>query len=96
MPTRVVNKYKEEYDVYIGRGSLFGNPYIIGPDGTRAEVLEKYGMYFWGRLFSDDDFREQVKSLRGKRLGCYCKPQECHGDLLRMIADADDSQGNPA
>lgn len=37
----VVNKYKEEYDIYIGRGSRWGNPFVIGKDGTREEVIEK-------------------------------------------------------
>jgi hypothetical protein len=33
----VVNKYKEPFDIYIGRGSIWGNPYVIGKDGTRGD-----------------------------------------------------------
>ena len=45
METKVVNKYKESYDVYIGRGSIWGNPFIIGKDGDRDEVIKKYEDY---------------------------------------------------
>ena len=47
---KVVNKYKEDYDVYIGRGSKWGNPYRIGEDGTREEVIEKYRLYLWKQI----------------------------------------------
>ena len=40
--TKVVNKYKQPYDIYIGRGSKWGNPFIIGQDGNREEVINKY------------------------------------------------------
>ena len=43
--TKVVNKYKHVYDVYIGRGSKWGNPFVIGKDGTREEVINKYEEY---------------------------------------------------
>jgi len=82
----VVNKHKcrdfgaKEGDVYIGRGSKWGNPFRIGPDGDRDEVCDKYEAYFvrmegMGAL----DIREL---LPAKRLGCFCKPQRCHGDYL--------------
>ena len=79
--TRVVNKNNEWYDVYIGRGSVFGNPYEIGPDGTRAEVIEKYRIWFEKKI-KKPRFRKQVLKLRGKRLGCYCAPRACHGDVI--------------
>jgi len=44
--TRVVNKYHEDYDVYIGRGSKWGNPYVIGKDGNREEVIKQYEEWF--------------------------------------------------
>lgn len=37
--TQIVNKRKEPYDVYIGRGSIFENPFHIGQDGSREEVI---------------------------------------------------------
>ena len=83
MKTRVVNKYKEDYQIYIGRGSKWGNPFCIGKDGTREEVIKKYAKYILTRkdlLFSLDE-------LKGKTLGCFCKPKTCHGDILLEIAN---------
>ena len=40
--TRVVHCKRARYDVYIGRPSKWGNPYVIGPDGTREQVIAKY------------------------------------------------------
>lgn len=80
---KVVNKSKDRYDVYIGRGSPFGNPYVIGRDGTRDEVIEKYKAYFLDRIENDESFRRQVESLKCKVLGCHCKPKRCHGDIIK-------------
>ena len=79
---RVVNKYKEEYDIYIGRGSLWGNPYVIGPDGPRPEVIEMYKMYIWKKIRSGEVTIQNLLALDGKRLGCFCSPKQCHGDVL--------------
>jgi len=86
----VVNLKRECYDVYIGRGSPFGNPYTHLRGATRAEfkvasreeAIERYREYFLNRVEHDPVFREQVLALRGKRLGCYCKPLPCHGDII--------------
>ena len=78
----VVNKYKEDFDVYIGRGSVWGNPYVIGQDGTREEVIEKYKHYLWEMITSKRISLDQLKNLKGKRLGCFCKPKACHGDII--------------
>jgi hypothetical protein len=76
--TVVVNKYRDQFDVYIGRGSLLGNPYN---DGTRKENIEKYREWFYNRL-KKPNFRSAVNRLKGKRLGCFCKPKDCHGDVI--------------
>lgn len=76
--TRVVNLRSEEYDVYIGRGSKWGNPFKIGRDGTREEVIRKYEKY----LLDNPKLMEDLSELKGKRLACYCKPLACHGDVL--------------
>ncbi len=86
--TRVVNIKKEnniqnnEMFVYIGRPSIFGNPFKIGKDGTRKEVIEKYKGYFRFKLGTDQEFKSRVCVLKGKVLGCYCKPLACHGDVI--------------
>lgn len=82
LKTIVVNKYKEKYDVYIGRPSSFGNPFAIGKDGTRDEVIDKFEDYFHNRLQTDDSFKKEVLSLSGLKLGCFCKPLRCHGDVI--------------
>lgn len=69
-------------DVYIGRPGPFQNPFEIGKDGTRAEVLIKYRAYFFDRVRRDSEFRKAVLALRGKRLVCWCKPLACHGDVI--------------
>jgi len=80
--TRVVNKYKENYDIYAGRGSIFGNPFVIGKDGDRGEVVEKFRVYFYDRIKNDESFRLSVLQLKGKILGCFCKPKSCHCDII--------------
>ena len=67
--------------VYIGRGSAFGNPYVIGKDGSRAEVIEKYKKWFYKRI-KNQRFLKQVLALKGETLGCYCFPAPCHGDII--------------
>jgi hypothetical protein len=82
VPTTVVNiKTTKRYDEYIGRGTIYGNPYIIGKDGTREEVIKKYSDYFYKKL-RNDWFRNKVLSLKNKSLGCWCKPLKCHGDVI--------------
>lgn len=69
-------------DVYIGRGSPFGNPYAVGQDGDRDEVIRKYRIHFQDKLRLDRAFKGQVEALRGKTLGCHCTPLACHGDVI--------------
>lgn len=79
--SKVVNKDSgDSFDVYIGRGTKWGNPYVIGIDGDRDEVIRRYQYDFdKGYLkFSKDE----VLQLRGKVLGCHCKPAACHGDVI--------------
>lgn len=89
--TRVINKRSgEPYDVYIGRGSRWGNPYKIGRDGSREEVIAKYERY----LLSSPNLLGALPTLKGKTLACWCKPDEgfsgrilCHGQILAGLAD---------
>lgn len=79
--TKVVNIDKgENFDVYIGRGSKWGNPYAIGFDGDREEVIQKYKYDFEKGFLKFT--KEDVLELKGKTLGCHCKPAACHGDVL--------------
>lgn len=82
--TKVVNKDKgDEFEVYIGRGTPWGNPFAIGDEGmTRNDVIEKYREYFYAEILKDPEKRRAIESLRGKTLGCHCKPADCHGDVI--------------
>ena len=65
---RVVNLRKEKYDVYIGRGSEFGNPFRIGIDGCRSQVIRKYKVYFNRKVTSDPAFREFWRAGRAREM----------------------------
>lgn len=80
--TELVNVSHASCDVYIGRGSPFGNPYVLGIDGDRDEVIRLYRIHFYEKLKRDQLFRAQVEALRGKRLGCSCYPMNCHGEVI--------------
>lgn len=80
---RVVHCRKEHYDVYIGRGSKWGNPFRIGEDGTRAQVIAKYREY----LMASPELLAAIPELAGKILGCWCAPKPCHGDVLLELAN---------
>jgi hypothetical protein len=85
--TTVVNKRTDQYDVYVGRGSIFGNPYEMGVDfnsemdTSRNWVISRYRTWF-KHMLHDPVFREAIKHLKDKRLGCFCAPQACHGDVI--------------
>lgn len=70
--------------VYIGRGSLWGNPLPIDANNDRESVIRQYEDY----LLSRPDLLARVKSLHGKKLMCFCAPAPCHGDVLAHYADA--------
>lgn len=73
--------------VYIGRGSIWGNPYKIGRDGTREQVIEKYRVHIVKRLLIEEGLVDELMKLDGQTLGCYCKPESCHGDVLVEIIE---------
>lgn len=87
--TRVVNVHRTSCDEAITRPSVFGNPFVLGKDGDRLQVLEKFSIYFFSRLRTDPKFRASVEQLRGKTLGCVCKPQQCHGDVIAAFLNGD-------
>ena len=81
---KVHNKYHKTAPkdaVYIGRGSVYGNPYVIGKHGTREEVIAKYREALEEHL-DDPTTQEALLALDGKDLVCFCAPLPCHGDVL--------------
>lgn len=88
MTTTVVNVRKDRYDVYIGRPSVWGNPFRLGFDGGLDEVVEKYKKW----IAQHPEIITKAKlELKDKVLGCYCKPGACHGDVLAGLIDAPDT-----
>lgn len=73
--------------VYIGRPSVFGNPFVIGVHGNRAQVIERFREYAVDRAYHDPAWRQQVVQLIGCTLACYCAPAACHGEVLLWLAE---------
>lgn len=85
--TTVVNlRSGDEYDVYIGRGpnSKWGNPFVIGKDGSRKEVIDKYREW----IKTQPHLMNSLHELKGMRLACFCVPKLCHGHVLAELADS--------
>jgi hypothetical protein len=90
--TRLVNKHhKVPYDVYIGRGSKWGNPYSHLPStlaqykvATREDAIEKYRQW----IMKQPELLGNLGELRDKILCCYCSPKICHGDVLIELIEA--------
>lgn len=85
--TTVVNKNKEDYDIYIGRGSKWGNPFTHIKNkktkaefivDSRSEAILKYKEW----IVNQNELINSLEELRDKKLGCFCKPKQCHGDIL--------------
>jgi len=83
MPTAVVNRRTAAFDVYIGRPSKWGNPFVMSNELDRAEVIRRYEDW----IKTQPDLLAALPELRGKVLGCFCAPLACHGDVLARLAD---------
>lgn len=79
-------------DVRIDRQTEWGNPFIVGKHGSRDEVIQKF-KHLVSQCLQEDRksghrmLINKIKSLRGKRLFCWCAPLPCHGDVLKRLAD---------
>lgn len=93
--SKVVHCKKESYDVYIGRPSKWGNPFTHKQDG---KTLAKYvledrdaAVNAYREWITNGDGKHLLDDLHelkgGKILGCWCKPQACHGDVLLELLD---------
>jgi len=97
MKCTVVNVMKDSADIYIGRGkgSIFGNPFA---SLSRPEAIREYRRWFRIRLGADVAFLATVLGMRGKRLGCFCTPLACHGDVIANFVNTVEAAAaeNPA
>lgn len=82
--TTVVNTRHAKCDVYVGRGSKWGNPFShIGTSMSRQACIEAYAVW----LNEQPELLSAIHELKGKILGCYCRPLSCHGDVLAKLAN---------
>lgn len=84
-----------ENTIYIGRscygmqGSILANPYKIGRDGDRTQVMAKYRRWLWKQVTERGPvYHELLRMARRSRtehlkLACWCKPEPCHGDIIK-------------
>ncbi|MGY6409898.1 MAG: DUF4326 domain-containing protein [Alkalilacustris sp.] len=95
-PVRVLNAREVGRDVpgavYCGRPSPWGNPFRIGKDGTRAEVVAKFREWLMAR---PELVAKARAELRGRDLICWCAPAACHCDVLAEVANAPEEGGKP-
>ena len=96
---KVVNLRKESYTVYIGRGGhgkcgYWGNPIKLNSrcilcskiHETRGGTLPCYEKYLRQKLETSAAFKERFYSLNEDDvLGCFCKPDACHGDVIIKV-----------
>jgi hypothetical protein len=85
---RVLNLHTDSIPpgaVYVGRGrgSKWGNPFRIGRDGTRDEVIAKYEKW----IRRQPQLMEALRELEGKDLVCFCAPRACHADILLKLVN---------
>ncbi len=98
---KVVNKRSGTPGEYIGRPSVLGNPFVIGRDGTRDEVIAKYRVWLNDQLHESEAVGRELSRLTDLardgdlNLVCWCAPQACHGDVVKSCIEwmlsADDS-----
>jgi len=83
MRVKHIKEPKESNDVYIGRGSIWGNPYKIGVHGDRDRVIRLYERH----IFDSPELLDKLPGLVDKNLVCYCAPKKCHGDILQHLVE---------
>lgn len=93
--TTVVHNLLDDFDVYIGRevpergiaGSKWGNPFVMADDtdGERERVIDAFRKW----VVTRPELMDSLEELRGRRLGCWCAPKRCHGDVLVELLEAE-------
>jgi uncharacterized protein DUF4326 len=89
----VVHCKRDRFDYYIGRPGLLGNPYShrVGTlakfkTSSAEEAIASFETYARERMKKDPAFRSAVRHCHDKRLGCWCAPNICHGEILVKLA----------
>lgn len=106
VPPTVAHVRQKDFTVYIGRAmpgftaSRWANPHPIRDGITREKSLALYEAHL-DELLKDPENRRALLDLSGQRLGCWCKPLGCHGDLLvsafkKLAGISEDPQAEPS
>jgi hypothetical protein len=84
---KVLNKHRDiplpAGAVYVGRPTRWGNTFVLGRDGTRDQVVQKYKTW----INTQPELLDSLEDLRGKDLVCWCAPHACHADILLELAN---------
>jgi len=76
---RVTTKWDPTMTQYIGRPSVFGNPYPMRSEQDRELVIQQFERY----ARSNATLLQHIKALpKDAVLGCYCASKACHGDVI--------------
>lgn len=90
--------FEDNDNVYIGRkgivfidnkrfpefNSIWHNPFKITETEDRDAVVSKYETYIREKIINDN-LHEKLLNLKNKKLGCWCHPNKCHGDVLTKL-----------
>ena len=83
----ISNKETGKKERFPKEDSEFCNPFKIGKQGDREEVLNKYEEYIRKKIENNNELKKKLINMRGKNLGCWCYPEKCHGDILLKIIE---------
>jgi hypothetical protein len=92
--TTVVHNLHDDFDVYIGREvpehgitrSKWGNPFVLADDSDAERDRSIAAYREW--IVTQPDLMSSLDELRGRRLGCWCAPKRCHGDVLVELLES--------
>ena len=73
--------------VLIDRRTKWGNPFKLGVDGDREQVITRYRADLWRRIRAGEVSLRELAELDGCWLACWCEPLPCHGDVLARAAE---------
>ncbi len=73
--------------VLIDRRTKWGNPFKLGANGDREQVIARYRADLWRRIRAGKVTLEELAELDGCWLACWCEPLPCHGDVLARAAE---------
>lgn len=88
-----IGKHIPDGAIYIGRGgkgltqSKFANPFKLSTDEERGATLNRYKEWLWNECLNRRITKNDILSLDGKDLVCFCAPKPCHGNIIEELID---------